>query len=252
MRDSQQNIPRYTLDPRPPRRGKPPSWMISIGLILVVGSWVPLVLFARARASTSSLPRVQFVQDMGTQPKYREQQTSDVFADGRADRPVIEGTVARGHLDEDDHFYRGYTRAVAANGKPEVKWFDTFPKQVKVDMPLLDRGRDRFNIYCSVCHGLDGYGHGAINERALELQRDPKNGTAWVQAANLTADAVKARPDGHIFNTITNGIRNMPGYGAQIPVKDRWAIVAYVRALQLANDVPSREVPRSVMDAAKK
>jgi mono/diheme cytochrome c family protein len=250
MRDTQENIPAYTLDPKPPRLGRVPTWMISGGLILVVGSWVPLVLFARARASTSNLPRVQFMQDMGTQPKYREQQSSEVFADGRADRPVIEGTVARGHLDEDDHYFRGYGQTVGADGKPQVKFFEGFPQQVKLDMALLKRGQERFNIYCSVCHGLDGYGHGATNERALELQRNAR-GTAWTQAADLTKDPVKSRPEGHIYNTINVGIRNMPPYGPQIPVHDRWAIVAYLRALQLSTDVPSRDVPPEVIDAAK-
>ena len=251
MRDSLGNLPKYTLDPRPPRMGKLPKWAVSGALIAVIGSWVPLVLFARARASMSPLPRVQFVQDMGTQPKYREQQSSEVFADGRADRPIIEGTVARGHLDDDDHYYRGFSQTTGADGKPQIKFFEGFPERIKVDTALLNRGQERFNIYCSVCHGLDGYGHGAVNERALDLQKNAK-GTLWVQAADLTKDPVKSRPEGHIFNTINVGIRNMPPYGPQIPVHDRWAIVAYVRALQLAQDVPSRYVSPEVIEAAKR
>ena len=234
--------PSVTTAPRPPKLGPVPFWMIALGLISVVGSWLPLVLFARAKASVSTQPRVHFIQDMGMQPKYREQQTSPVFADGRADRPKIVGTVARGQLDEDDQFYRGYSMAIDdKTGKLAPKFFDDLPPQVKVDDALMARGRERFNIYCSVCHGLDGYGNGPVNQRGLELQNDGHG--SWVQAANLTVDPPKSRPAGHIYNTINLGIRNMPGYGTQIAPQDRWAIVAYVRALQLSKDVPSRMVP---------
>jgi len=104
---------------------------------------------------------------------------------------------------------------------------------------LIKRGRERFNIYCYVCHGYDGSGHGPVNQRALELKAidtDPAHpiGVNWLPAAQLTSDTIRAEPDGKIFNTISNGIRTMPSYGPQIPVDDRWAIVAYVRALQLS------------------
>lgn len=238
MKDETANLPKYTYAPRPPAFRKVPFIFVSLALIGLVASWLPLVFFARAKASVSSLPRVSLVQDMGIQPKYREQQSSDVFADGRADRPEIVGTVAWGHLDADDHYFRGYSMVKdPKSGKMEPKFFDGFPKEVKVDEALLKRGQDRFNIYCSACHGLDGYGHGPVNERGLELQNDEHG--SWVQAADLTKDPVKSRPAGHIYNTINVGIRNMPPYGPQIPVKDRWAIVAYVRALQLAQDAPS-------------
>jgi mono/diheme cytochrome c family protein len=221
--------------------------MIAIGLIFVVGSWLPLVIFARARASISTQPRVQFAQDMGVQPKYREQQTSEIFADGRADRPRILGTVAHGQLHDDDHFYVGYTMGMdPKTDKPAATFFDTFPDKVKVNEAFLKRGQERFNIYCSVCHGLDGQGHGSVNERGLDLQG--QGFAKWTQAADLTADTIKARPAGHIFNTINVGIRSMPSYGAQVPPADRWAIVAYVRALQQARSVPGKAVPDDVKD----
>ena len=248
MPESFGNLPQYTDAPKPPRAGRIPAPFISLGLIGVFASWIPLALFARARATYSSEPRVSLMQDMGVQPKYREQQSSEVFADGRADRPQIIGTVARGHLEADDNYYRGYSMTTGADGKPAAKFFEEFPKMPgdrKVDLAFMQRGQQRFNIYCSACHGLDGYGHGSVNERALELQLEEHG--SWVQAANLTIDPAKTRPVGHIFNTITNGIRNMPGYGAQIPVEDRWAIVAYVRALQLAPDVPNRLVSPEVI-----
>jgi len=98
-----------------------------------------------------------------------------------------------------------------------------------VDEALLKRGQERFNIYCAVCHGADGYGNGPVNARALELSE----GT-WTAAASLHTDLVRGRPVGQLYNTINNGIRTMPAYGSQIPVADRWAIVGYVRALQRA------------------
>src|SRR5690348_4786290 len=133
-------LPAYTEGPRPPKIGKPPFWMIALALIFVVGSWLPLVLFARGKAAQSREPRFQLVQDMGMQPKFREQQTSDIFADERADRPIIDGTVARGELHADSNYYLGYTMGVdEKTGKPAPKFLEGFPKQVKVDDALLKR-----------------------------------------------------------------------------------------------------------------
>src|SRR2546421_3407697 len=117
------HLPEETLAPLAPKLRRPPFWIIAGFMVLTIATWVPLVLFARARTKTSDEPRVQLVQDMGSQPKYREQQSSDVFADGRADRPRIEGTIARGQLHDDDFFDRGFSRTAAgADGKPQVKF----------------------------------------------------------------------------------------------------------------------------------
>ena len=227
------------------RLKRPPFWMIAIFLIAVVVSWLPLVVAARRRVQTSPDPRIQIAQDMGNQPRFKEQQPSPVFADGRADRPPIPGTVARGQLADDDHYYRGFS-STTTGGKTQVNFFSGYPKQVTVNDHLLARGQERFAIYCAPCHGVDGYGHGMVNERATELQ-EPK----WVPAASLHSDIVKSRPEGHIFNTITNGIRNMPGYGSQVSVPDRWAIVAYIRALQLSQDAPSSALPPEKLQTLK-
>jgi len=226
-------IPPVTYAPREPRLRRPPFPFIALAIIAVVGSWVPLVLFARGRVSRTELPRVQLPQDMGVQPKYREQQTSELFVDGRADRPRVVGTVARGKLYEDDHLYRGYSmQGGGQGGKAQPKFFDDFPPQVKVDEALLHRGRERFTIYCSACHGDDGYGKGSVSARADEIGMP-------INAASFHTDVVRGRANGHIFNTITNGIRTMPAYSAQIAAEDRWAIVAYVRALELSQNVPA-------------
>lgn len=228
------NLPAATYAPRPPRLRRPPFVFLAVGLVAVVASWVPLVVFARARVVPSPLPRVQFLQDMGVQPKFREQQSNLLFADERADRLPIPGTVARGEVEDDDQYWRGYTRTGGTDEKPDVKFYETFPKQLTLDEAFIKYGQQRFNIYCSACHGLDGRGHGTVNERALQLMQLGDK-TTWTQAADLTSAAVSVRPVGHIYNTINVGIRSMPSYGAQVTSpRDRWAIVAYVRALQWA------------------
>lgn len=222
-------VPKTTLAPREPRLRRPPFLMIAIFLIAVVASWVPLVLFARGRVSRTDEPRVHLVQDMGSQPKYREQQTSSIFADGRADRPRVAGTVARGSLQEDDFYFRGYRSEAGGEGKTKVTFQEGMPGQVKVSEAVLRRGEQRYNIFCAPCHGIDGYGNGPVNQRAQESQE-----SKWIPPASLHTEAVRGRSEGHLYNTINVGIRNMPGYGWQIGVEDRWAIVAYVRALQLS------------------
>ncbi|HZZ42989.1 MAG TPA: cytochrome c [Tepidisphaeraceae bacterium] len=236
------SLPPVTYATRAPRLRRPPFWMTSAIVILIVASWVPLVLIARARVTPSPEPRVQFVQDMGTQPKYREQQSSEIFADGRADRLPVPGTVARGQLMEDDNYYKGYT---STPGKP-AKFFDGYPSEVTVDLALVERGQNRFNIYCAPCHGLDGSGTGPVHLRATELQE-----SKWVPPANLHSASVRARLNGHLFNTISVGIRNMPGYASQVPVADRWAIVSYLRALQLSQDAPPEALTTEQLNALK-
>lgn len=230
------------------RLRKPPFWLISLVLVGAVATLVPLAFIARARLGTSPEPRIHIFQDMGTQPKYSAQQASTVFADGRAARPVIEGTVAREAVLNDDHYSLGYSRDAAG----KISFYAGLPSRISLDDKLLARGKERFGIYCSACHGLDGHGNGMVNLRAQQVQEagDPY-GTSWVQPANLHDQTRRERPDGHIFNTITNGIRNMGGLGSQISVDDRWAIVAYVRALQLSDNAPAKVLDPDVRDTMK-
>lgn len=223
------------------RLRRAPFWIVATILILVVLTWVPLVVIGRRRVSTDTSPRLHLFQDMEKQPKYRAQAFSPIFADNRADRPVIEGAVARGQLQEDDHYYRGFSRKFNEKTAAwDVRFSEGMPSQSKLTEQFLKRGQQRYGIYCAPCHGLDGYGHGPINERALELQ--VKSEAQWTPSADLHSENVRGRPDGHLYNTVNNGIRNMPGYGAQIPVEDRWAIVAYIRALQLSQRAPAQAV----------
>ncbi len=203
-------------------------------LVLICLAMIPPALIARARAVNSPLPRIHPIQDMDNQPKFRAQHQSSIFADGRAMRPTVPNTVARGELREDDHYWRG-----VAGGK----WAEAFPPRVDVTLELLERGRERFNIYCQPCHGLAGYGDGMIDRRAMELVNRGVNGTAWVQPKSLHEPQIREQPVGQIFNSISNGVRTMPAYGPQIPVADRWAIVAYVKALQRSQNAELSDVP---------
>ena len=203
-------------------------------IVVIFLAMIPPAVIAWARAVNSSQPRIHLIQDMDNQPKFRAQHANALFADGRAMRPPITGTVARGGLNEDDHYYRGIS-----NGQ----WAATFPPQVAVTMDLLQRGRERFNIYCQPCHGLAGYGDGMVNRRAMLLMNLGVNGTTWVQPKSVHEQQIREQPVGQYFNTITNGVRNMPAYGPQIPVADRWAIVAYVRALQRSQNARPDDAP---------
>lgn len=159
-------------------------------------------------------------QAMYNDGRVKPYEASDVFADGRAARPLVEGTIARGHLRNDDALFTG-----RLGGAPVTE----FP--MAVDRATLERGHERFNIYCSVCHGLAGYGDGMVAQRGFK--RPPS-----------FHDAVtKAKPIGHYFDVITNGYGVMPSYREQIPTKDRWAIVAYLRALQLSQGATLADVP---------
>jgi mono/diheme cytochrome c family protein len=244
-----------------PRLPRPPFWMIALALVMVVVTWLPLAIIARARVSLSSEPRIQIMQDMGIQPKFREQEINTLFEDDRAMRPKISGTVARGSLEpaDQDNYYHGFVRQNDGSGNWKVVFADSLPENLtntpKRMKALLARGQQRFNIYCYVCHGYDGSGRGPVNQRAMELKAidtDPQHplGISWTPAAQITSDVIRAEPDGKIFNTITNGIRTMPSYGAQVPVDDRWAIVAYVRALQLSQGgMPAADLNQKQQDA---
>ncbi len=209
------------------------SAIIITTILIVLGS-VPFALAAMARAVPSSRTRIHIIQDMDNQPKFRAQHANPLFADGRAMRPAVAGTVARGQLAADDHYDRGVL---------DGAWATTFPPQVRVDLDLLYRGQGRFNIYCAPCHGYAGYGDGMVNQRAMELVNRAVNGTTWVQPKNMHELLIREEPVGQTFNTITNGVRNMAGYAAQISVEDRWAIVAYVKALQRSQTADLNDLP---------
>jgi len=197
-----------------------PKLFKSVVLLATLAMLIPPLLLVKDRVTKSEKTRLMLVFDMDNQDFLKAQREYGVFADGRASRLAPPGTVAREDVVGDAHL---------TEGKADTTWAETFPAAVTVDEALLARGRERYEIFCATCHGYAGRGDGMINKRASSLME----GT-WVPPSDLLSQAVLDRPVGHLYNTIRRGIRNMPPYGAQIPVEDRWAIVSYVRALQLS------------------
>jgi cytochrome c553 len=166
-------------------------------------------------------------QDMQDQPKFIPQRGTDFYSDGRSARPQVENTVARGQLHEDAYFYTGLQGGKEGDAMP-------FP----VTMEVLERGQERYNIYCTPCHSRVGNGVGMIVQRG------------YSKAGNFHTARLQAAPLGHFFNVITNGYGSMPDYAAQLQPQDRWAVVAYIRALQLSqNAKPSDVAPGAQVES---
>ncbi|MEZ5988606.1 MAG: quinol:electron acceptor oxidoreductase subunit ActD [Planctomycetota bacterium] len=197
---------------------------LTVGLLALA----PFFLFFTARNTTSTEPQFHVVPDMDFQPKYKAQTENDMFADGRAMRLPVAGTVARGELRDDEHLQDGTIDGV---------WAKDLPPSITGDAAFMARGREVFAIYCSVCHGLDGRGDGLVTRRAQQ------KGLSWVRPTDMLQDTVRVQDIGQLYGTVKNGIRNMPSYAAQIGVRDRWAAVYYVRALQRAGYASLDDVP---------
>ncbi len=180
-----------------------------------------------ALASGAALLFAACRQDMHNQPKAKPQSKSGFFLDGRTGRLPVEGTVARGQLREDDHLYRG---------KVDGVFVTTFP--FPIDAAVMQRGRERYTIYCTPCHGQTGLGNGLVIQRGFKIP-----------AASHHIERLRYAPNGYWFDVITNGFGVMFGYAAQIPVNDRWAIVAYVRALQLSRNATMEDIPEAEREA---
>ena len=329
-----------------------PKWVIGVVGALALLSLIPLLIAARMRVTNSSKPRFHVFYDMDFSPAKDAQVTTSLFADGRAARPDVPGTVAVGQFDEELDFYTGIdmealskvdsgrvgslVRAMlypddpanpsdptkaeekpadlpkgeetaseqpkaddkpaddkpaetapsadkpaeetkpadepAAEKKPEpaaaasqpavaspsapaanAQLKDTTPwlkkNPLEISEEVLMRGRAQFEIYCVTCHGNDGRGNGLVNRRAQKILA-----SAWVQPSSLHQETIysEAYPDGKLFSTISNGIRKMPGYASQIKVRDRWAIVAYVRALQASQNAAIEDIPADRRDELNK
>jgi hypothetical protein len=161
-------------------------------------------------------------QDMHNQPKFQAFERNPFFADQRASRPLVAGVVPRGHLGDDPAFYQGKaaTGLVATN-------------PLGVGREVLLRGQERYDIYCSPCHDRTGSGEGMIVQRGYK------------QPPSFHEPRLRAVPDGYFFQVASDGFGTMPGYAAQVPVRDRWAITAYIRALQLSQHATLADVPEA-------
>jgi len=162
----------------------------------------------------------QLKQDMAHQPKAKPLSPSEFFVDGRSERPLVENTVAHGSIENDELFV------------PKDSNFFPLP----VNRELLERGEERYKIFCTPCHGLQGDGNGMVAMRGM---RHPPT---------YHQDRLRQAPNGYYYDVVTNGFGAMYGYSAQIPPRDRWAIIAYVRALQLSRHAQFAELPAALQD----
>lgn len=253
---------------------KLPSWLTIAGVLAAILLLLPPVMIFRAKGMVNRRPRLHVVPDMDWQIKYKSQTVSPtlengnpLFADMRSMRDQVEGTIPFGQLEVDSEMYEGIRSdwtpqmtvtatkgaglvstgaqeqdAGAAAADDLSKYIKDFPAPIKKELSengqaFLNRGQQRFNIYCSACHGYDGNGQGLVNQRAMALNvaGEAGQGTKWTTAKSLHDPVVKdskQNPVGRIFETITHGRNTMGPYKSQITPRDRWAIVAYVKALQ--------------------
>jgi len=213
-------------------------------LILVV------VSLAGFRGQYSKRPPIEIFPDMDHQPKVKSQVPSAFFADGRGNRLPVPGTVPVGYSSplrdqETGEIVKmqGPYKQISFGAMPDYintgkmgdRWGTGIP--IEVTMEVMDRGRERYNISCKVCHGAVGLGNGLATEFGLAA------------VANLQLERIRVMADGEIFNTITHGKNTMMGYGHNIQVEDRWAIVAYMRAMQLAQNATVGDLPPSELAA---
>jgi hypothetical protein len=182
-----------------------------------------------SRGTPSENTAIHLNPNMDDQPKYEAMEESRFFLDKSSMRMPLEGTVARGKLNEDLAYYEGKN----ADGT----FVKTMP--VQITLPMLKRGQKRYEIYCTPCHGGTGAGQGIIIKKG------------FLAPQSYHIDRLRNIEDGYIFDLISNGIRNMPSYGYQIPVADRWAIVAYVRALQRSQNAKILDIPNDIINNLK-
>lgn len=192
-----------------------------ISILTVVAS-VFLVIGCQGRTSPNS--PIHLNPNMDQQPRYDPQSASSFFVDGSAMRQPVEGTVARGNLREDRSYYEGFA------GEDTTRLSKS---PVDVTHDGLKRGQERYGIYCAVCHGDVGDGKGIVIDKG------------FVPPPSFHSDKIRNYLDGQLFDFISNGVRNMPSYKAQIPVKDRWLIVNYLRVLQRSQNASLEDVPES-------
>jgi len=184
-------------------------------------------VLAGCQGMPSEKPPVHVNPNMDWQDRFNAQEANPFFEDNRADRQPVEGTVSRGNLQANIAYYQG----IENNGA----FVDKIPASVSAEMIM--RGKERFNIYCSMCHGGTGAGNGIITNYGI------------VRPPSFYDDRIVNMPDGEIYSAIYNGVRTMSSYRHQVPVEDRWAIVSYIRTLQRSHSVTEQELTRFGVNA---
>jgi mono/diheme cytochrome c family protein len=216
------------------------NFLIGFALLCVLA-----VALLGTRGERRTAPPIEFFSDMKRQSKVKYQKPSEFFADGRAARPPVQGTIPMGYdipghptqnLEVPNDISSPLGEFTAGTdyyntGKMGDQWGTGFPPQIPVTMELLKRGQKEFQINCAVCHGATGQGNGITSKYGL------------LSIANYHQDKFRQMADGQIFNTITNGKDTMMAYGDKVTVKDRWAIISYIRALQRSQYAKISDVP---------
>ncbi|MCS3673186.1 mono/diheme cytochrome c family protein [Salinibacter ruber] len=191
--------------------------------LFVTGLMLVALLLAGCRGTQSDNPPFHMNLDMDFQPKFGPQEANPYFEDGAAMRAPVSGTVPRGELRDSSALYQGRT----ADGD----YVDQIP--IAVNREVLERGRERYEIQCSVCHGKTGDGNGVIM----------RGDYGYTPAPSYHVGRLRESPDGYLYDVIANGVRSMPAYGKKVSVMDRWAIVAYIRALQRSQNATPDDLP---------
>jgi hypothetical protein len=186
-------------------------------------------IFGCERGRVSDKPPIHLNPNMDNQPKYKAQSESDFFENGAAMRSNVEGTIAQGWLKENAQYYLGKD--------DNSEFINKAP--VEVTSERLLRGQERFNIFCSPCHGRVGDGKGIMTTKE------------YVIPPSFHSDSIKTFSDGQIFDIVSNGVRNMPSYRHQIPTDDRWSIILYLRALQMSRTATINDIPEAIREDVK-
>ena len=198
----------------------------AVSILSIAGTALSLIAVSGCQGHPSEEPPIHPNLNMDFQTKYRPQKENTFFTDGRAMRQPVAGTVAQGALKEDSKLHYG---------KDGEAFVSTNP--MSTSLAFLERGQERFNIYCAVCHGKTGVGNGIVIKRNAGMLQPP----------SLHDERIVQMPEGQLYDAIINGVRgNMPSYAYAIPVEDRLAIVAYIRALQLSRNATLDQVPSDI------
>lgn len=199
------------------------------------------------RSDKFTQPPIYIFDDMDWQAKYTAQAENTFYPDGRDDRPMVPGTAMRGYSWETKEIFVDEYRFDKAENPPlytgkhdDGSWYEGFP--VEVDLLMIEEGREKYQIFCAVCHGESGNGVGVL---AANDQRTANIGY-FGNIASFHQDRLRAAPEGYIFDVITNGYNTMYPYGMKLTPEERWAVIAYVRALQLASHASVDELPPNV------
>lgn len=213
--------------------------LIVAGAVLLTGlALLPFLVVTEMRVTNSLNPRIHPILDMDNQPKFKAQHPNPFYADNRAMRQPVEGTLAQNEYFENDRFLSGMIEPATPGANNEGNWIADYPEEITLSTAFVKQGGKQYEIFCAQCHGMTGSGNGIIAQRAEALAE----GT-WTSPPTFHSETLRNTPIGSLYNTITNGIRKMPAYGRQINPSDRWAIVSYLRALQTSQYTTLDNVP---------